>query len=157
LKALIFLLLVSVKFALAQELPRNLTHPIDYSKLSSAFGVRVHPVTGGKKLHGGVDFAAPKGTFVRALTSGTVINRSRNPFYGNFVTIHHGDSWATLYAHLDKTSVEVGENVLPGEIIGSVGMTGRATAPHLHFELRYDGKVVNPHEYLEFLFIRATG
>lgn len=156
-KALVFLLLISLKSALAQELPRNLTHPIDYSKLSSAFGARVHPVTGGKKLHGGVDFAAPKGTLVRALTSGTVINRSQNKFYGNFITIHHGDSWATLYAHLDKTSVEVGESVLPGEIIGSVGMTGRATAPHLHFELRYNGRVLDPKQYLEFLFAQADG
>lgn len=127
-----------------------------YTKITSAFGWRIHPVYRYKKFHSGIDIAAPLGAKVVAARSGTVILVSapvqgRNyggSGYGNYIVIDHGDGKATLYGHLKQTEVKVGEEVNAGDRIGLIGSTGTSTGPHLHFEVRVKGATVNPSDYV---------
>lgn len=121
-------------------------------RISSPFGYRTHPVTGQKnKLHTGIDMAVPKGTPVYAAESGVVITAQSVSGYGNCIIIDHGGGLWTLYGHLMPGGILVknGETVKRGEKIGLVGMTGTATGYHLHFEVRKDGKAVDPAPYLK--------
>lgn len=112
--------------------------------VTSPFGMRVHPVTGVRKLHDGVDFGAPCGTPVHAAATGTVVLRERHPAYGWRVVLDHGDGWRTGYTHLQAFAVVVGQQVATGTPIGSVGTTGLSTGCHLHFMLERDGVPVDP-------------
>lgn len=129
-----------------------LTHPVPGAPISGprgVFGPRINPKTGkAQKLHGGLDFAAPKGTSVRAANSGTVSFAGRMKDFGNFVVIDHGNGTETAYAHLDSIDVKTGEVVSAGKKIGEVGTTGRSTGPHLHFEVREKGRKVDPKPYI---------
>jgi murein DD-endopeptidase MepM/ murein hydrolase activator NlpD len=120
-------------------------------RLSSPFGYRIHPVTGQKKLHTGMDMAVPQGTPVYAAESGVVIVAQSWSGYGNCIIINHGNGLWTLYGHLKPGGILVkkGQTVKRGEKIGLVGMTGTATGYHLHFEVRKDGTPVNPAPYLK--------
>lgn len=112
---------------------------------SSAFGNRIHPITGKSRFHAGIDIAAATGTPVYSAASGVVTGYTGNRGgYGNVVEIDHGDGLKTRYAHLSKIGVEVGQVIAQGILIGAVGSTGRSTGPHLHFETRKKGKPVNP-------------
>jgi murein DD-endopeptidase MepM/ murein hydrolase activator NlpD len=104
--------------------------------ISSRFGWRTHPLTGSRRFHSGVDIAAPTGAPVVATASGTVVSAGWNGGYGNAVIIQHNDTQQTLYGHLSKVSVKLGEMIAQGTIIGLVGSTGNSTGPHLHFESR---------------------
>lgn len=127
-----------------------------YTKITSAFGWRIHPVYGYKKFHSGIDIAAPLGTKVVAARGGTVIivsapvqGKNYGGYgYGNYIVIDHGDGKATLYGHLKQTEVTVGQGVDAGDRIGLVGSTGTSTGPHLHFEVRVNGSTVNPMDYV---------
>lgn len=123
---------------------------VDYSRVSSPFGVRIHPVTGVRKMHTGIDFAAPKGTDIFAAESGVVILAQSWSGYGNTVIIDHGNNLWTLYGHIREggTLVSEGETVKKGQKIAEVGMTGTATGYHLHFEVRVNEEPVNPSSYL---------
>ncbi len=114
------------------------------ARMSSDFGARVHPVTGAKSFHEGVDLAATKGSDVAASGAGVVVRASSAGSYGNIVVVDHGGGLETRYAHLDSMSVKVGQQVAAGDIVGCVGETGRVTGPHLHFEVRRDGKPIDP-------------
>ena len=120
--------------------------PIDGAKLSSSYGMRKHPISGYNKLHKGVDFAAPKGTPVYAAGNGVIELLGNNSGYGKFIRIRHNSAYKTLYAHLNnfKKSVYKGLRVNQGDIIGYVGSTGKSTGPHLHYEIIYQGKQINP-------------
>ncbi|CAM3690794.1 peptidoglycan DD-metalloendopeptidase family protein [Cohnella lubricantis] len=121
-------------------------------RISSPFGYRTHPVTGEKeKLHTGIDMAVPKGTPIYAAESGVVITAQSVSGYGNTIIIDHGGGLWTLYGHIMPGGILVknGETVKRGEKIGLVGMTGTATGYHLHFEVRKDGKAVDPAPYLK--------
>ncbi len=121
---------------------RNLTRNI---KLFSGFGMRLHPIHKIRKMHWGIDFSAPKGTPIYATGDGKVIAvKSRKSGYGNHVIISHGFGYKSLYAHMYKVDVKVGQKVKKGEVIGSIGSTGTSTAPHLHYEVIQKGKKVNP-------------
>ena len=121
---------------------RNLTRNI---KLFSGFGMRLHPIHKIRKMHWGIDFSAPKGTPIYATGDGKVISvKQRKSGYGNHVIISHGFGYKSLYAHMHKISVKVGEKIKKGEVIGSIGSTGTSTAPHLHYEVIQNGKKVNP-------------
>lgn len=124
---------------------------VDYTRISSPFGTRIHPVTGVKKVHTGIDFAAPKGTDIFAAESGVVILAQSWSGYGNAVIIDHGNNLWTLYGHIRDggTLVSEGETVKKGQKIAEVGMTGTATGYHLHFEVRINGNPVNPSSYLK--------
>jgi murein DD-endopeptidase MepM/ murein hydrolase activator NlpD len=117
-------------------------------RLVSGFGPRIHPIYKTLRMHTGVDFTAPTGTPVYAPGNGRVVEAERNRHgYGLMVVIDHGYGYETLYAHLSKFNVKVGQEVKRGEIIGFVGNTGVSTAPHLHYEVIKSGKKVNPINY----------
>ncbi len=114
----------------------------------SGFGKRIDPFTGQLAMHEGIDFEVDSGTSVHAAAGGVVTFADAHPQYGNLVEIDHGNGLATRYAHLSKILVKRGEIVLRGREIGRSGSTGRATGPHLHFEVRYKGVAVNPDRFL---------
>ena len=120
--------------------------PINGARLSSSYGRRKHPILGYRKLHAGVDFAAPRGTPILAAGSGTVERANRYGSYGNYIRIRHTDGYKTAYAHLSKFArgVKSGSYVKQDQVIGYVGTTGRSTGPHLHYEVHHHGKKINP-------------
>lgn len=114
----------------------------------SGYGIRIHPVHGVKKFHKGIDFTAPSGTDVVATGNGKVVRvEHKKVGYGSNIIIDHGFSYQTLYAHMADVHVKVGETVIKGQAIGTVGNTGTSTAPHLHYEVRLNGKAINPLDY----------
>ncbi|MFT4744980.1 MAG: murein DD-endopeptidase MepM/ murein hydrolase activator NlpD [Nitriliruptoraceae bacterium] len=112
--------------------------------VSSNFGPRVHPITGQRRDHDGLDIAAPTGTSVRAITDGTVVRAENAGGYGLLVEVDHGNGVITRYAHLSSIDVEVGQRLGVGGHLGAVGSTGRSTGPHLHVEVRVDGEPLDP-------------
>ena len=120
--------------------------PLDGAKLSSTYGMRKHPISGFNKMHKGIDFAAPKGTPVYAGGNGVIEMAGRNGGYGNYIRIRHNNEYKTAYAHLSgfKKGISKGVRVNQGEVIGYVGSTGRSTGPHLHYEIIYQNKQINP-------------
>lgn len=120
--------------------------PIDGARLSSTYGMRKDPILGYSKMHRGTDFAAPKGTPIVAAGDGVIEMIGRNGGYGKYVRIRHNGDYATAYAHLSAFAkgLKKGSRVTQGEVIGYVGATGRATGPHLHYEVLVDGEQVNP-------------
>lgn len=123
----------------------------DNYRVSSGFGYRIHPITGGKKLHAGIDFAAPQGTDIYAAEAGVVIVAQVWSGYGNAVIIDHGNGLWTLYGHIRNGGIKVekGDSVKKGQKIAEVGSTGNSTGPHLHFEVRKNQVAVNPSGYLK--------
>ena len=120
--------------------------PVDATRISSTFGMRRHPILGYTMMHRGVDFAAPEGTPVRAAGDGIVVAAGDGGSYGNYVRIQHNTKYSTAYAHLTgfARGVSRGVHVRQGEVIAYVGATGRATGPHLHYEVLLGGQQVNP-------------
>ena len=116
--------------------------------VTSSFGYRLHPLENKVKFHYGTDFAANSGTAVCAFADGTVLAAGQDDGYGNYVKIRHADGYTTLYGHCSKLLVRAGETVTMGQEIALVGATGKATGPHLHFELMHDGYYYNPEFYL---------
>ncbi|MEW6545306.1 MAG: M23 family metallopeptidase [Bacillota bacterium] len=129
----------------AEELP--LLWPTR-GQVTSGFGWRKDPATGKEEFHEGLDIAAPAGTPVLAAGAGTVKAVRSSPAYGKVVEIEHGGGMTTVYAHLAEVVVKEKQKVTAGEQVASVGQTGNARAPHLHFEVRLDGKPVDPLTYL---------
>lgn len=118
--------------------------PVNGARLSSGYGARRHPVLGYKKMHKGVDFAAPRGTPILAAGSGVVERANRFGSFGNYIKIRHTDGYKTAYAHLKGFNVKKGQRVRQDDVIGYVGTTGRSTGPHLHYEVHHNGKAINP-------------
>ncbi len=120
--------------------------PLDGARLSSSFGMRKHPISGYNKMHKGVDFAAPKGTPVYAGGNGVIEYVGKNGGYGNYIRIRHNNEYKTAYAHLSgfKKGISSGVRVNQGEVIGYVGNTGNSTGPHLHYEIIFQNKQINP-------------
>ena len=119
-----------------------------YSYISSPFGNRISPITGETEFHRGIDIPAPSGTPIHAAAAGTVITACYNSSYGNYVMISHGDGLVTLYAHAVSLNVSVGQTVNAGDVISFVGTTGDSTGNHLHFEVRLNGALQNPVDYV---------
>ncbi|NYT55974.1 M23 family metallopeptidase [Eoetvoesia caeni] len=122
--------------------------PVNYPYLSSSFGWRRNPVTGRHVMHEGLDFAAPRGTPIRAASGGVVTEARSISGYGKMVEITHGNGLVTRYAHASKLNVAVGDIVEKGQLIANVGSTGRSTGPHLHFEVRMAGHPLDPTLFL---------
>ncbi len=118
--------------------------PIPNATLSSPFGLRNDPLSGGAGFHPGIDFAASSGTAIHAAAGGVVVTAGDCGGYGYCVVIDHGNSLATLYGHQSGLNVGVGQHVEAGEVIGYVGSTGLSTGPHLHFEVRLHGLPIDP-------------
>lgn len=125
-------------------------------RISSGFGTRFHPIDKQSKFHGGIDIAIPKGTPVKAAADGVVKFAGWRGGYGYAVVVEHADGMETLYAHNDKLLVEKGQEVGAGDQISFSGSTGKSTGPHLHFEVRQDGALVNPMKYLTNVLGRAA-
>ncbi len=122
--------------------------PVDGVTLTSDYGMRWHPVTGGRHQHKGVDLAGAVGTPVRATADGTVERADWYSSYGLYVAIEHGGNLATRYGHMSRLNVAAGQRVRKGDVIGFIGSTGRSTGPHLHYEVRVAGVAVNPIPYM---------
>jgi hypothetical protein len=123
--------------------------PLRNYTVTSRFGSRVSPISGTMRFHGGLDLAAPMGTDVYAAGDGTVAECGENAVYGKFVLIRHDAVWTSLYGHLSAITVKQSENIDRGKTIGRVGSTGQSTGPHLHFELRQNGKAEDPQALLK--------
>jgi murein DD-endopeptidase MepM/ murein hydrolase activator NlpD len=117
-------------------------------RLGSAFGQRQDPINGEGAFHSGIDIDAPYGTPVRATADGEVTGATMGAGYGRQIVLDHSHDVLTVYGHLSATAVVPGEHVTRGEVIGYVGQSGRATGPHLHYEVRVHRVPVNPHKYL---------
>jgi hypothetical protein len=123
--------------------------PVRPAYISSRFGDRIDPFTGRRAAHRGIDFAARPGTDIVAVASGIVIWAGQRDGYGKTVEIDHGNGYVTRYAHNSENVVVPGDVVTRGDLIGRVGSTGRATGPHLHFEVLRGGQAVSPLDYVE--------
>ena len=120
--------------------------PIDGAKITSGFGMRMHPILGYSLMHKGVDFGAPIGTPIYAAGDGVIQIIGPVSGYGNYIRLKHTATYGTAYGHISRfaAGLRVGSHVHQGQVIAYVGMTGRATGPHLHFEVIKDGKQINP-------------
>nr|WP_279381036.1 M23 family metallopeptidase [Alkaliphilus hydrothermalis] len=118
-------------------------------RLSSPYGYRISPISRRREFHSGIDIANTTNTDIVAAGSGIVTFSGYNGGYGKIVMISHGYGYTTVYAHNNKVLVKVGDRVKKGDLIAQMGSTGRSTGPHLHFEIRKDGKHINPKTVLE--------
>ncbi|MCB1319675.1 MAG: M23 family metallopeptidase [Leptospiraceae bacterium] len=118
--------------------------PLRTGRISSGYGLRIDPFTNRRTFHGGLDIAAPTGTPVYASRSGRVVRAETAAGYGQLIVLEHGYGYQTYYGHLSQIGVRVGQQVAAGSLIGRVGSTGRATGPHLHFEVRKNGRRQQP-------------
>ncbi len=121
-----------------------LASPMEFSRVSSGFAMRLHPIMQSWRAHLGVDYAAPTGTAVRSVGDGVVELAGQQNGYGNVIQIRHTNNRSTLYAHLSRIDVKKGQRIEQGQRIGAVGATGWATGPHLHFEFRVNGRHQDP-------------
>lgn len=136
----------------------SFVYPLMGTRTSSDFGKRKHPLRSQvRQHHHGVDLAAPVGSTIRSIAEGHVIFSELFGGYGNLVVIKHAHGLSSHYGHCDTIVVKVGQRVTAGEIIGTVGSTGRSTGPHLHFEIRRDGEPEHPERYLPGLSVPAQG
>ena len=141
---------------LAQQTPQGTPNssgwvmPIKYDMVTSSYGYRIHPIYGTKRMHHGIDLAAPKGRAIVASRSGIVTNANYESDAGYNVTINHMDGFASVYMHMTHYIVSKGDKVVAGQVIGYCGSTGASTGPHLHFGIYYNGSSVNPANYLRF-------
>jgi len=134
--------------------------PVQGALLTSDYGMRTHPILGGRRNHKGLDLASPTGTPVYATADGVVGKAEWFSSYGNYIQIEHGGEMETRYAHLSGYNVVAGQQVHKGDLIGYVGTTGRSTGPHLHYEVRVAGEAVDPRPYMytvEMAFATGPG
>jgi murein DD-endopeptidase MepM/ murein hydrolase activator NlpD len=138
---------VAVDDGKGNTLDLRLAAVVEGGQLVSGFGWRDrHPMGGGGASHAGIDIKAPRGTPVRAAAPGTIVEISWGSDFGRFVRLKHGERLETVYAHLTRVTkpLKIGDEVTPEDIIGYVGSTGRSTGPHLHLEVRRNGKPIDP-------------
>jgi murein DD-endopeptidase MepM/ murein hydrolase activator NlpD len=134
-----------------RELLRELQpsgRPVAKGWISSLYGYRTDPFTGRKALHRGMDFAGKAGSEVKAVAAGMVVRSNKDRGYGNVVEIRHADGYSTRYAHNQKNLVKPGDMVSKGQTIALLGSTGRSNGPHVHFEVRRNGRTMDPRRYL---------
>ncbi len=122
--------------------------PVKNGWISSKFGYRNSPIHGGRQFHKGVDIPGKVNQDVIAVADGVVLRSEKSGNYGWLVEINHGDGITTLYAHNNSNTVKVGEPIKKGQLIAKLGSTGRSTGPHVHFEVRKNGKMINPSKFI---------
>jgi murein DD-endopeptidase MepM/ murein hydrolase activator NlpD len=122
--------------------------PLRTIRITSGFGMRRNPITGNMRMHEGIDLAAPAGSEVFAAGNGVVTEIGNDPVLGIFIVIRHPNNWASIYGHLQGVATTLHATVQSGTLIGWVGSTGQSTGPHLHFELRQNGRARDPDRYL---------
>jgi murein DD-endopeptidase MepM/ murein hydrolase activator NlpD len=126
-------------------------------RVTSSFGMRMHPLLGYARMHKGVDIGAPYGTPIYAANDGVVVFAGRNRGYGNFVKLNHAAGVASGYGHMSRIAVSRGARVSRGQVIGYVGSTGISTGPHLHWEVWRNGRAVNPRAVSMSSVVRLSG
>lgn len=126
--------------------------PLEKIEISSSYGYRINPITNKKQFHRGIDISAPRKTPIRATADGVVeFVQSKNiGDYGRVIKIIHNYGFKTIYGHMFKTYLSAGDIVKKGQIIGLVGSSGRSTAPHLHYEVKYANNVLNPYNFMNW-------
>lgn len=124
-------------------------YPVNVGYNSSSYGWRIDPILGIRSFHEGLDFSAAEGDQIKATAAGMVIATGKTPDYGNYVKIKHGGGIETRYAHASQILVKKGDLVSKDEVIALVGNTGRSTGPHLHYEIRFNGRSLDPRKYLK--------
>ena len=124
--------------------------PLKGYRVTSSFGYRIHPISGNTTFHYGADLAAQTGVSVVAIADGTVVETGYGNINGNYVKVAHTDGYVSHYTHLHTIHVIKGQKLTAGQRLGTVGSSGYSTGPHLHFELRKDGKILDPFEYFSF-------
>jgi murein DD-endopeptidase MepM/ murein hydrolase activator NlpD len=126
--------------------------PLESTKVTSNYGYRIHPISKKRKYHRGIDLKAKRKTPLYAPADGVVsfVQSKNRGDFGRLIKIQHNFGFETLYAHLNKTNVKVGDIVRKNQIIGLTGNSGRSTAPHLHYELRYGSKLLNPKDFIKW-------
>lgn len=122
--------------------------PVKDGVITSAWGNRTSPINGSAENHKGIDIGVPVNTEVMAVKSGTVTKEGYSPSYGNYIGYKTYDGYDVFYAHLNKTNAKKGDVVEQGQIVAYSGNTGSSTGPHLHYELEYNNKMINPSDYL---------
>ncbi|MGR5149399.1 peptidoglycan DD-metalloendopeptidase family protein [Photobacterium alginatilyticum] len=139
----------AVRVAILKSLPNGA--PVKNARQSSQFGVRIHPVTGTKRLHRGLDFAVNIGTPIYAPADGVVATvRPNNKGSGNFLRLQHSFGFTSSYSHLKKFAVRSGDFVSKGDLIGYSGNSGLSSGPHLHYEVRFIGRALDPRPFVEW-------
>ncbi|MEY4701515.1 MAG: hypothetical protein RL326_1702 [Pseudomonadota bacterium] len=135
----------------------SLVYPVMGPRMSSDFGLRRHPIRKHNAHHHGVDLAAPQGAPIRVIAAGQVVYADPLGGYGKVIVVKHASGLTSHYGHCESIGVSIGQMVKPGDILGTVGSTGLSTGPHLHFEIRQDGKPQHPEKYLPGLDAPAAG
>lgn len=130
-----------------------LGNPVHKMRITSAYGTRKDPFTGKRAMHGGIDFGGKKGTPLYSVAAGRVSRAGLRGAYGYAVEVDHGLGFTTVYAHLSKITVKVGDEIQERDIVGLAGSTGRSTGVHLHYEVRYNGRPINPYAFVKARFI----
>jgi murein DD-endopeptidase MepM/ murein hydrolase activator NlpD len=139
---------------LSQGVTRNAVPsllPVRKGWISSNFGSRIHPISGNRRMHQGIDIPGRHGTEILAAAPGVIIKSQYDRGYGNLIEIRHADGYVTKYAHNSKMLAETGQYVQKGEVIALMGSTGISTGTHLHFEVLKNGVPINPRQYIENL------
>jgi len=136
---------------------KGYVHPVMTPRVSSPFGNRNHPIYKAVRHHDGIDLAAPEGAAIRAISEGLVVFADPYAGYGNLVVIQHPEGFTSHYGHCKTIKVSPGTRVKAGEVIATVGSTGNVTGPHLHLEIRIDGKPQNPEDYIPGLTGKPKG
>ncbi|MBR4879926.1 MAG: M23 family metallopeptidase [Clostridia bacterium] len=130
----------------AYDINFNYNRPCN-GRITSPFGYRVHPISKETTFHYGIDLAANEGNKILSFADGKVTETGESTIFGNYIKIQHADGFVSFYGHLSKVNVKKNEFVKRGNVIGNAGATGVATGPHLHFEIRKNGKVIDPEQY----------
>jgi len=156
-KKIVFLLFFFLPLDALAEPVLAVVFPVVAPRLTSKFGTRKHPVHKKIRHHSGLDLAAPANSSVRSVASGKVIFAASHGGYGRLITVLHENGACSMYAHLKKINVSVGDEIRSGQIIGLVGKTGTATGNHLHFEWRENGKAVDPLKIFPDIAKQALG
>lgn len=139
----------AVKATLFRMIPNDLL--MAYQRISSPYGVRIHPITGQSKRHLGMDLTCPNGGTIYATADGVVeLTRPSNQGYGNLIKIRHGFGFMSMYAHLQRFLVKTGQFIEKGDPIALCGNTGASTGPHLHYEIRFLGQTIDPKDFLNW-------
>jgi murein DD-endopeptidase MepM/ murein hydrolase activator NlpD len=131
--------------------------PVNSTRITSKFGMRMHPLLGYSRMHKGIDFGAPYGAPIMAATDGIVGFAGRHGGHGNYVLLKHAGNLMTGYAHMSRILVRVGAHVSSGQVIGYVGSTGLSTGPHLHYETYRNGIAINPRSLRFASVVRLAG
>lgn len=116
--------------------------------ITSNYGNRINPISNEQEFHNGVDIGAEAGTYLYAIYNGTITDVRYSSSYGNIVNYETDNGYTVFYAHMEETFVEIGDKVIKGDIVGTVGSTGFSTGPHLHYSLWKKGELVNPIEFI---------